>query len=367
MPQSFLIVRLGALGDIVHATPLVAAIAARWPDARIDWVVERKHRAVLDLVTGLHQVVEFASRRLGGGPGWAGTVRRLRAARYDVVFDAQGLLKSATLARAAGGARTVGFASGALREPAARAFYSEVIHPAGATHVVEKNLALLRAVGIEAPDVRFPLRRDPESAAVRDAIEAAGAGFAVLNPGGGWPNKRWPPDRFGAVAAELARRHGLPSLVLWGPGDERLADAAVAASGGAARRAPRTTVADMVALVRRARLLVSGDTGPLHLAAAVGTPIVGIYGPTDPARNGPLSTGDLWVSRHDVCECYHLRKCRAARWCLETIAVDEVVQAIDRRLAPADAGAHGGEGEAGASRGRDTAGDGTHGAGGEAR
>jgi lipopolysaccharide heptosyltransferase I len=351
MPQSFLIVRLGALGDIVHASPLVAAIAARWPGARIDWVVERKHRAVLDLVAGLDQVVEFASRRLGGAPGWAGTVRRLRAARYDVVLDAQGLLKSATLARAAGGSRTVGFAPTALREPAARAFYSEVVDPTGTTHVVAKNLALLRAVGIEAPVVRFPLRRDPESVPVRDAVEAVGGRFAVLNPGGGWPNKRWPPERFGAVAGELARRHGLPSLVLWGPGDESLADAVVSASGGAARRAPRTTIADILALVRRARLLVSGDTGPLHLAAAVGTPIVGIYGPTDPARNGPVDAADQCVSRHDVCECYHLRKCRAARWCLETVMVGEVVEAIGRRLARAAAGV--GDGDAGTGAGGD--------------
>jgi lipopolysaccharide heptosyltransferase I len=351
MPPSFLIVRLGALGDIVHASPLVAAIAARWPDARIDWVVERRHRAVLDLVTGLHQVVEFASRRLGGAPGWAGTVRTLRAARYDVVLDAQGLLKSATLARAAGGARTVGFATSALREPAARAFYSEVVEPAGTRHVVEKNLALLRAVGIEAPQVRFPLRRDPESAAVREAIEGVGGRFAVLNPGGGWPNKRWPADRFGAVAVELARRHGLPSLVLWGPGDEALADAVTAGSGGSARRAPRTTIADIVALVRRARLLVSGDTGPLHLAAAVGTPIVGIYGPTDPARNGPLAASDLCVSRHGVCECYHLRRCRADRWCLDAIGADEVIQAVGRRLALAEAEAHRGRADAGTGEG----------------
>ena len=358
MPQSFLIVRLGALGDIVHATPLVAAIASRWPDARIDWVVERKHRAVLGLVTGLRQVVEFKSRRLWAAPGWVGTIRALRAMRYDVVFDAQGLLKSAALARAARGARTVGFASPSLREPLARGFYSEAIDPAGATHVVEKNLALLRAVGIDAPEVRFPLRRDPESASVRNAIEDLGGRFAVLNPGGGWPNKRWPPERFGAVAAELARRHDVRSFVLWGPGDETLADAVAGASGGTARRAPRTTIADVVALLRRARLLVSGDTGPLHLATAVGTPIVGIYGPTDPARNGPLATSDVCVSRNDVCECFHLRKCRAARWCLETITVDEVVQAIDRRLAPAEAGASGGRG---------TAEGGAPGKGGEAR
>ena len=108
-----------------------------------------------------------------------------------------------------------------------------------------------------------------------------------------------------------------------------------------ARRAPQTAIADIVALVGRARLVVSGDTGPLHLAAAVGAPIVGIYGPTDPARNGPVSPDDVCVSRHDVCECSHLRRCRAARWCLETVTVDEVMRAVDRRLARV--GAEGGD------------------------
>jgi heptosyltransferase-1 len=329
---AFLVVRLGALGDIVHALPVAAALRARWPDARIDWVVERRHAGVFDLFEGIDAVVPFQSRRIGAGEGWLGTVRRLRAAGYDVTFDAQGLIKSAILARAAGARRTVGFAAGYLREGAASVCYTETVAPAGVVHVVDKNLALLRAAGIDAPARAFPLKRVEAGDALTAALASAGGRFVLLNPGGGWPNKRWPPERFGEVAARLGARHGLASIVLWGPGDESLAASVVATAGGAARLAPRTTLADVLVLAQMAVLVVSGDTGPSHLASAAGTPVVGIYGPTDPARNGPWSPDDECVSRHDVCECSHLRRCRAARWCLADVTTDDVMGAIERRL-----------------------------------
>jgi lipopolysaccharide heptosyltransferase I len=330
---SFLVVRLGALGDIVHALPLAAALREHWPGGTVDWVVERRHRALLDLVTGLDAVITFDSRALAASEGWIGVARRLRERHYDVVFDAQGLMKSAALARAAGGTRTIGFAREHLREPLARALYSEVVTPAGARHVVDKNLSLLGAVGVAPGRPAFPFREDPPGEAVLAAIGEAGRPFAVINPGGGWPNKRWPPERFGAVAASLRERHGLSSLVLWGPGDRTLADEVVAAAHGIARLAPPTSLPDVLALLRHASLVVSGDTGPLHLAAAVGTPVVGVYGPTDPARNGPWAADDVCVSRHDVCECFHLRRCRAARWCLDSVTPHEVAEAVERRLA----------------------------------
>jgi ADP-heptose:LPS heptosyltransferase len=170
-----------------------------------------------------------------------------------------------------------------------------------------------------------------------------GAPFAVLNPGAAWPNKRWPADRFGALAQEIHRRHGWPSIVLWGPGEEALARAVVdAAPSGAAAPgaalAPPTTLGDLLAVLAEAALVVSGDTGPLHLAAALGRPVVGLYGPTDPARNGPWAPDDVTVSRAAACRCAHQRQCHAPRWCLAGIAVHDVAAAVDRRLGPGAAG-----------------------------
>jgi ADP-heptose:LPS heptosyltransferase len=167
----------------------------------------------------------------------------------------------------------------------------------------------------------------------RAMCEQTGGAYALLNPGAAWPNKRWPPDRLAQVAASLAERHRLRSVVLWGSGERELAEEVVTRSAGAAVLTPRTSIADIVALARGARVMVSGDTGPTHIAAAVGTPIVGIYGPTRPERNGPWRPDDVTVSRAAVCECHHLRRCRRQTMCLMDIEVGEVLDAIERRLA----------------------------------
>ena len=332
--RAFLIVRLGALGDIVHALPLAAAIRATWPGARLDWLVDVKHRAILDHVGGLSTIVPVDTRRMAGDTGVVPVVRRLRAARYDVAIDAQGLLKSALLAYLAGAARVVGLARGHLREPLARWAYDATAEPAG-PHVVDHALALAQAVGARAGLPRFGLQPPASDvvARVRGVLGvAAGQPFALINPGAAWPNKRWPPERFGAVARHLRARRGWPSIVAWGPGEGDLARAAVAAADGAAALAPTTSLGELLAIVGAAGLVISGDTGPLHLAAALGTPIVGIYGPTDPARNGPWSPADVTLSRNAACACHHQRRCTAAAWCLEGLTVDEVGAAVDRRL-----------------------------------
>jgi heptosyltransferase-1 len=134
---------------------------------------------------------------------------------------------------------------------------------------------------------------------------------------------------------EIQKRHGLRSVVIWGPGEQELAGQVVSASSGAALGAPPTSVADLFALCDAASLMVSGDTGPLHIGAACGTPLVGIYGPTDPGRNGPWSPSDLTVSRFGECRCHHQRQCTNSRWCLDDVQVGEVAACVDRRLAGA--------------------------------
>lgn len=327
-----LVVRLGALGDIVHAIPVAAALRRHWPDARVDWAVEARHAPLLALVPVVSALVPLDSRRVLGNGGWMQTARVLRAARYDVALDVQGLVKSAVVARLSGARRVIGFDTASLREPSARWLYSEQVQPPAGRHVVARSLGVLRALGLEGGAWEFPLRETTPAPAVRAIIERQSGPFALLVPGAAWPNKRWPADRFGQLALVMAERFGLAPLVLWGPGEEDLAAAVVTASGGRAVAAPETTIGDLAALMRAARVIVAGDTGPLHLAAAVGTPVVGIYGPTDPARNGPWSADDECVSRRGVCECYHKRTCVAARWCLLDISVEEMASAVERRV-----------------------------------
>lgn len=335
-----LLVRLGALGDIVHALPVAAALRRAFPASRIDWLVSARHRALLDLVPVVdRRLVINHSGVAGGVPAFVAVIAELRRGHYDVALDVQGLLKSAVLARSSGARRVIGFSSRHLRERLARPFYTEAYDPGGGepgepgeAHVVRLNLGLLGTLGIAPSAPEFPIER-VDTAVAREVRERTGGRYALLNPGAAWPNKRWPAARLAEVARSLRDRHGLVSLALWGPGEESLADEVVAASAGAASSLPPTSIADIVALARGAALMVSGDTGPLHLAAAVGTPVVGLFGPTRPARNGPWSPHDVTVSRDTICECHHLRRCRRDRMCLLDIEADEVFGAIERRLA----------------------------------
>lgn len=339
-----LIVRLGALGDIVHAIPVSAALRQAFPSAQIDWLVSAKHREILDLIPSLDRRVAINDRvGAGGGLSFFGAIQELRRCRYDVALDLQGLMKSAFLARASGASRVVGFDRSNVREPLARVFYSagsdalgaedaQVFDPRDTRHVVELNLGLLQAIGVQASVPAFPI--DPvESVVASKMRERSGGQYALLNPGAAWPNKRWPPRRFAEVAVALRERHDLVSVILWGPGERGLAEETVQSARGAAILTPETSIADIVALARGARVMVSGDTGPTHIGAAVGVPIVGLYGPTRPERNGPWALDDITVSRAAICECHHLRRCKRQRMCLLDIDVSEVVQAVDTRLA----------------------------------
>lgn len=340
----FLIIRLGSLGDLVHAVPAVAKLRAAHPDAQIDWLVERAHAALLDQVPAISNVIVLQGRSLSG---WLATRAELRAQRYDVAIDLQGLMKSAALARLSGATRVIGFDTKALREPAARLFYTEQVHVGEARHVIDKNLALVRTLDPWTPGPKGPkgpkgpldpwtpglLKLSPSPAL--DSLRSSGVSeFALLNPGAAWPNKQWPPESFAAVARWLHATYGWTPVVLWGPGEEVIADAIVAGAGGVAVRAPKTTFNDLLSLARESKVFVSGDTGPLHLACAMGAPVVALFGPTTERRNGPWDDRDVSISRYDRCDCHYERVCRraAADWCLGTISVDEVTSAITRRL-----------------------------------
>lgn len=340
-----LVVRLGALGDIVHALPVLAGLHAHRPDVAVDWLVDARYAGVLRLVDGVARLVVVRAAddgaddrgvRFAGTAGLVRAVGFLRRQGYAAALDLQGLIKSAGLARASGARRVIGFARAALREPAAAWCYTETVPVDDRGHVVHKDLAMLAPLDVPSAGVVFPwtaIDSEVARAVQADPRVVIAGGFVLLNPGAAWENKRWPPARFGALAAALAARHGLPSVVTWGPGEEARAEAVVAASAGHAFASPPTGLHDVLALSRAARLCVSGDTGPLHLAASVGTPLVALFGPTRPERNGPWRSEDVSVSRAAECVCFHKRRCLRGAPCVDRITVDEVLEACTRRLA----------------------------------
>ena len=318
------------MGDVIHAIPTAAALRARFPEARIDWLVDPRYVALLEMVRGIDSRIAVNTRR----PARTfATIRDLRRVGYTAVIDLQGLLKSAVLARAARAERTIGFATEHLRERTAGPFYTHRVDPQSGAHVIFKNLALLEPLGSRDARVAFPLEI-PHSA-VSDSVSARfdDAAYAVINPGAAWPNKRWPPDRFGALASDIRARIGMRSLVLWGPGEQPLAETVARASNGAAEPAPATSITDLFAIARRARVVISGDTGPLHIGGAVGTPLVALFGPTLASRNGPWSAADVVISRTDSCSCLYRRRCRRNAACIDDIQLPEVLDAVERRLA----------------------------------
>jgi heptosyltransferase-1 len=288
-----LIVRLSAMGDVIHALPL--AQNARTAGATVAWVVERAFAGVLEGNPSCDRIFTADTRGWRRRPlsattwrGLAALRSQLRAFAPDRTLDAQGLWKSAVAARAAG-APVVGFSAAARREPASATLCGIPVTPgAEARHVVDRNLALLPAAGIavteHAPDASYLLARPTPDA---DAFLAALPGpFAVFHPGAGRAEKTWGEERFARLAAALRSRRGLAAIVSWGPGDADRAERLAALVPGSFR-APLLDVPGLARLCTAASLFVGGDTGPLHLADALGTPTLALFGPTDPERNGP--------------------------------------------------------------------------------
>lgn len=283
-----LAVRLSSLGDLVHTIPVVPALRAAYPDAQLDWLVDRRWSPLMKLVRGIDEVISLRP----GVSGYLQCARKVRQARYSCVIDFQGIYRSAVLGWASGAKRRIGRDRSSARERGAARFYNERVVPSG-RHVAEMSLSLAVQAGAQMPaEMQFPIDvPKEEAAAIREKLRRHGEEYIVVSPGGGWKSKCWPPERFGAICAEVWRRHGIRSVINIAPGEEDLGEAVVRSAAPAQPSVYCPALPELVALMAEARVALGGDTGPLHLAAAVGTRVVALFGPTNPARNGPLPAG----------------------------------------------------------------------------
>jgi len=334
-----LVVRLGAMGDILHALPAVTALRQAHPGWVIDWVVEPRWRGLLaaagaesrgtamPVVDRLHFARTKLWRTKALSPNTLGAINDLRhqlgSGNYDAVIDLQGSVRSSVVARMSGSRRIIGESE--PRERAARWLFTERVVTHGA-HVIEQDIELAAQVaGDPLIYVQPLLPVDPAAEAWCDSLLASSGirPVALINPGAGWGAKRWPVEEFAKVARGLSQ-HGFRVLVNAGPGEEQMADVIVKGTAGAA--IPLAMSLDqLVALTRRIALCVAGDTGPLHLACALGKPVVGIYGPTDPSRNGPYGAS-FRVLRSPQSRRDHSRKPEPEAGLL-TITPQEVLKA----------------------------------------
>jgi len=335
----FLMVRLSSIGDIVHALPAAAALAETYPQAQVDWAVEKRYAMLLDGNPHLHRVVALDTLGWRGHLASSATWREVRAGIsdlrrtcYDAALDFQGLWKSAVVARFSGARELIGFAPRWMREPGAGVLYTQRISPRDDVHVVEENLALAGLLGARTQHWQFPLPRNEEDDAyVNRKLAELGCGdFIIVNPGGGWRSKCWSPENYTALIRQLAGARRDHILLTGSPSEEPLIDGIQQNARVARARYFPATVVQFISLARRARLFIGGDTGPLHLAAAVGTPIVGIFGPTSPARNGPFAPADIALSNQGPIN--HSRRGKAPAY-IPGIAAESVMAAVEKRLA----------------------------------
>jgi heptosyltransferase-1 len=336
-----LIVRLGAMGDVLHAMPAVAALRAQLPQCHVGWVIEPRwapllmadgaapHTSTMPLVDVVHTANARGWARQPLAPStWRamrGLRRELHAQRYDLAIDLQGAVRSALIGRASG-AELVGEAE--PRERPARWFFHRRVATRG-VHVIEQAAeAVAGATGLEIEPMLPPLPVDCAAERRVAAMLPDAEALVLLHPGAGWGAKRWPADRYGALAAALKAR-GYAVVVNCAPGEEELAADVVRRSSGATREIA-TDMAELIAITRRCVLVIGGDTGPAHLACALGKPVVGLYGPTDPARNGPWGV-PFRVLRHPESRRDHARR-SAPEAGLLTIEPEEVLTAVEELL-----------------------------------
>ena len=329
-----LVVRLGAMGDILHSMPAVTALRQAHPEWTIGWAIEPQWRGLfcaagcqpltetMPLVDRIHIVPAKQWAKSPLSPATWRDMRRvrsqLRAMKYDVAVEMQGALRAVMVARWARTRRIIGEEK--PREAPARWFFDQKVPTCG-VHVIEQSLEVANAIFGENLPLSMPLLPCDPDAEVKAA--QLPQPFVLLSPGAGWGAKRWPADRYGAVARQLAIA-GYSVVINTGPAEEYLAQQ-IAESGGGTARALTLDLPGLIAVTQRAALAIAGDTGPLHLASALGRPVVGIYGPTDPARNGPFH-GPGRVLRHPESVRDHARRSEPEAGLL-TITPQAVVEA----------------------------------------
>ncbi|MGI8556223.1 MAG: lipopolysaccharide heptosyltransferase I [Pyrinomonadaceae bacterium] len=341
--MKILIVKLSSIGDIIHTLPALAAIKNALPEAEISWAVEKNAAELLRRNPLLSQLIELDTKNLrlnqetiGKSLAAARQFKELRASRFDVALDFQGLLKSATVAKISRAERRYGFSRRNLREPASRFLLTETIEVAPRVHVIVKNLTLAaKALKIPIPteNFDFPVFTDENHRQEAEKIILqAGANFAILNPAGGWVTKLWEAEKFGALADRLWEQTGLISIVTTAPNEKTLAAKVLKSSHSGKIIHAEPTLKGFYELAKHAAVYIGGDTGPTHLAVAAGAPVVGIFGPTEWWFNGSLNPKDICVERTDIACRINCNRRTCSKWICLDIEVEAVLKAVQNRI-----------------------------------
>jgi heptosyltransferase-1 len=323
--RKFLVVRLGSMGDIVHTFPAIAGLRESFQDSEVIWLTHPRWEALVRASRLADQIAIVDTRN------WASLRDRFREVRrggFETAIDYQGLWKSAAIPFLAGVPRRIGFSSHTIREAGVHLLYTDCVRVNAGSHLCDQNGELSLRAGSRVGTARVTLEVPAsDQGAVKDSLRSQGInGYVVLSPGGGWRSKCWPAERFGSLAQRLWREEKLPCIVNVGPGEEDLL-AAVRSAAGDAQPVPWLgTLQQLMALLKNARAVVAGDTGPLHLADALRVPVVAIFGPTDPSRNGPYWHSGVVLRWEGALTTY--KRGNQPDESLLHVSVDEVLSAL---------------------------------------
>lgn len=329
--ENFLIIRLSSLGDIIHTLPAFSALRKKFPRARISWAVERKGKEILDFVPGIDEVIVINTENWRVRSLWK-EISQLKSKiknRNQTALDFQGLIKSGFISCLSRSRRRIGFRRKNLKESFASFFYNERLEEIPEDiHIMSKNLKLLEKVGIQEEHYEFPIQLPSElQETVKARIKEIGyeeeKKLIVFNVGAGWETKRWPPEKWVELGHRIKREDLFP-LLLWGNEEERDL-ASVVNQQTSILIAPHLSIKEVMALMKLSSLVISGDTFALQVACAFAVPVVGIFGPTNPRRNGPFSPEDKVAVQEMNCSFCFKRTCPTLE-CLKKITVDEVTE-----------------------------------------
>lgn len=341
-PRSICILRLSSIGDIIHTLPVAHLLKERFPAARLTWVAEKGMSALLNHHPAVDQLLLVDTKkwrkRIFSPVVWRelfSFFRYVRMQGFDLALDFQGAFKSAILARFSGAARRIGMARSDRKERWSSIFLNEFSRATTEKkHIIEKNLALLESVGIQSDSLPLQFHIHPEEEAVeyveQELRKLEVENFVLINPGGGWITKLWDEDKFAQLIDLIYNDLHIPSLILWGPGERHLADKIMRKCITPAMVSFSTNLSELIALVSKSRLMVSGDSGPLHVASALGIPVVGLYGPTDPVRNGPWNPHDSACTIRYQCSPCNQQVCPIGIQCMKKLEVPQVLDSVKK-------------------------------------
>lgn len=318
--KNFFIIRLSSLGDIIHTLPAFSSLRRNFPDAHISWIVEKQGKEILDLVPGLDEVIVFRQK------GWLKSIKK----RNQIVLDFQGLIKSGLIAFLSRSQKRIGFDPRNLKEPSASPFYTDSLEKVSEEiHVIIKNLRLLSKLGIKEEKYEFPLTIPNEtSKAVKEKLKKIGfpsqKKLIICNIGAAWETKRWSALRWVRLL-KLMKKEDLFPLLLWG--NEREGELARAVSEQSrVTISPFFSIKEVLALIKEASLVISGDTFALQVACAFSVPVIGLFGPTNPERNGPFNPRDKVAFAALNCAPCYKRTCPAHLNCMDAISSEKVAK-----------------------------------------